>query len=726
MWEILSRTGKARVARWCVCLVTGVGLLWILGQPPRGDASSSLGAGQVGLVVARLLEQHHYKRQSLDDSISRQFFTNYLNALDYNHMFFLQSDIDRFGKYSDTLDDSLLVANLTPAFEIFAVYSNRVEQAVAQVKDLLKEEYRFDGDDAFRLDRREAAWPANEKDARALLRQRVKFEILEERLGKEKPEEIIKIIGRRYDRILRSVHETDAESVIDIYLNALTQTYDPHSQYMAPSSLEQFNIDMKLSLTGIGAVLRSEDGYAKIVEVVPGGPADLDRRLKVKDRIAAVAQGEGEWVDVVDMTLSKVVKLIRGPKGTVVRLKIIPGDAADSSVREEIRIVRDEIKLTAQEAKAKVYPRKGSDGRIERLGYIELPSFYADMHRGPESKSSSRDVAILLEKLTKEGIDGLIIDLRRNSGGSLTEAVALTGLFIDEGPIVQVKHARGRVDVTRDRDEAVAYNGPMIVLVSRQSASASEIFAAALQDYGRAIIVGDHNTFGKGTVQQIVELDPLIEFKRDKAVSAGALKLTIQKFYRVTGGSTQSRGVIPDVHLPSILDARELGEGTLPNALLYDEVAPASFRRWSQAGAFVDQLRSHSRQRVEKDPEFGYIREDIERVRKMTGEKAISLNESKREAEKKAASERTEARKKERLARKSEPPSVIEVSLNGSNGKSNQVAAVTAKVLEAAANESRKDDEPDADEPTVDPVLDEGLAILDDLIGLLAKNVANR
>lgn len=689
-----------------------------VGPVLRSDETPGYLFGQVGLVVAKLLEQHHFRGQPLNDEVSRQFFTNYLNALDYNHLFFHASDIESFKKYEETLDDNLRVANLAPAFEIFECYSNRLEQAVGLAKELLKEPFRFDGTDSFAIDRHESPWPADEKEARDLLRKRIKFELLEERLSKEKPDEIIQIITRRYDRMLRSLHETDSEAILDLYLNALAQAYDPHSQYLSPSTLEQFNIDMKLSLTGIGAVLRSEDGYAQIVEIVPGGPADLDKRLKVKDRIVGVAQGEEPYVDVVDMKLRKVVDLIRGPKGTVVRLKVIPGVATDSSTRAEIRLVRDEIKLTAQEAKAEIRLKRNGAGTELRLGYLNLPSFYVDLKKGPDSKSCTRDVAELLKKLKEQNIDGLIVDLRRNSGGSLTEAISLTGLFIKEGPVVQVKDTRGRVRTARDTDPQVGYDGPLVVLVSRLSASASEIFAAALQDYGRAVIVGDESTFGKGTVQQIVELDPLIQLKGANAKSMGALKLTIQKFYRVSGGSTQARGVVPDLQLPSILNARKLGESALPNSLPYDEVAAASYKRWTTNKLPVAELASRSRARVAANREFAYVLEDIHRLAKLEEQKTISLNEAEREAEKKATEERLEARKKERLARKVEPLKVIEVSFDNQRGGTNTIAAVTTKVLEAAAQNSRDEDIEKDDESSVDPVLDESLEILSDLIAL--------
>jgi carboxyl-terminal processing protease len=556
----------------------------------------------------------------------------------------------------------------------------------------------------------------------------VKYELLEERLSKEKPEEAISIITRRYDRLLRSMHESDSDSVLEIYLNALTQAYDPHTSYMSPPSMDNFNINMRLSLTGIGAVLRSEDGYAKIVGVVPGGPADLDKRLKVNDRIVSVAQGDGPMVDVVDMRLNKVVELIRGPKASTVRLKVIPADAPDSSSRVEIKIVRDEIKLTEKEAKAKIVEKKDADGKLLRLGYIDLPSFYADMKRDKNSKSSSRDVARLLEKLNAERIDGLVVDLRRNDGGSLPEAIALTGLFIRDGPVVQVKEGgpaanNPRIRVLRDEDSDVVYDGPMIVLVSHMSASAAEIFAAALQDYGRAVIVGDQNTFGKGTVQSVIDLDTLMMFKQSKQPT-GSLKLTTQKFYRISGGSTQAHGVTPDIHLLSRLDAQPIGESTMPSSLPYDEVPRSDYKKLAMTALYVPELKSRSAQRVSQDPEFKYVQEDVDRIKKQLEEKIVSLNEARREAEKKANTERLEARKKERQAHKAEPPKTIELTLETLDGKTNTVAALSSKVMEEVAHNSGDGERKEPVEPAVDPYYEEGFRILIDYIDLMSVKTA--
>lgn len=702
-------------------------LLMLTAASGQAAITSKTEAGQIGMVVSKLLEERHYNAKPVDDARSQEMLKAYLDALDYNHLFFRQADIDSFQKYATALDDDLIAGNVQPAFAIYEVYSNRVEEAVAAIKELAQEKYTFDGNDAMVIDRHESPWPKDEKEWRNLLQQRVKYELLEQRLSKEKPEDAAKSIARRYDRLLRGLHENDMEGVVTTYFNSLSNLYDPHTDYMGPSQFENFSIDMSLSLSGIGAVLRSEDGYAWISSIVPGGPADLDKRLKVNDRIVAVAQGEGAFADVVDMKLNKVVEQIRGKKGTTVRLKVLPADAADSSVRLEIPIVRDEIKLTEQEAKAKIIEKPTGDSGTLRLGYIDLPSFYLDMKKGAGAKSCANDVRRLLQKLNEEKVDGLVLDLRRNTGGSLPEAIALTGLFIDEGPVVQVKNPLGRIEIGRDTEAGALFEAPMVVLTSHLSASASEILAAALQDYGRALVVGDKQSFGKGTVQQMVSLNPMMPGNRGEENSSGALKVTIQKFYRIAGGSTQARGVVPDIEWPSVLDTSKIGESALPYCLPYDEVPPASYQKWSRRAAPVEELRRRTLARMMKNPEFRYIAQDILRLKKKQEEKTVSLNESVRLAEKKEIDDRNEQRKVEREARQVPELKTTEFTLAILDGKTNTVA-LTRQVLEeatrndklrtgaAATNEVAKAKE---EKPVPDPYFEEGLNVLADYIQLL-------
>ena len=701
------------------------GILFALGlllASAHAELTTPIDAGQVGSIVSKLLEERHYNARRVDDPMAREMLRNYLNNLDYNHLFFLQSDVDGFQHFATEMDNDLIVGDIKPALAIYQVYSNRLEQACATIKELVTEEYRFDEDDALVLDRHEAPWPATVAEQRTLLRQRVKYELLEERLNKEKHEEALKTITRRYDRILRALHENDLDNITENFLNSLATLYDPHTAYLAPRSAEDFAIQMRLALSGIGAVLQSEDGYAKIISIVPGGPADLDKRLKVNDRIASVAQGDGPLLDVVDMKLDKVVEQIRGKKGTVVRLKVIPADAPDPSTRNEIRITRDEIKLTEQEAKAKIIEKPTPLGANLRLGYIDLPSFYMDPKGGADTKSSARDVRQLLGKLRDEKVDGLILDLRRNTGGSLPEVIAMTGLFIDAGPVVQVKDPQGHIGVGRDTEHGVAFDKPMLVLVTRISASASEIMAAALQDYGRAIIVGDHQTFGKGTVQQVVGLDQLLPKRPNDTTGSGELKLTIQKFYRVSGGSTQSRGVIPDIVLPSPLDAVKIGENHLPHFLIYDEIPPVSITRWSPYAPPVDELRRLAGGRVAQNPEYRYIREDTTLLNRKTEEKIVTLNEARRLAEKKQNEDRAEARKQERATRPAVAWKTTDITLASLTGKTNLVAAVTRQVLETAAQNSHtnaaagKAASAEPAVPAPDPNYDEAVNILADYV----------
>ena len=470
--------------------------------------------GQIEISVARLLEQGHYSRQTLDAKVARLLLKNYLEALDYNRVYFTQKDVDALtAKYGSSLDNDILLGNPDPAFKIFKLYRQRVEDRIAKAKELLKQDYQFDSDKMIEVNRQKAAWPKDEAEADALWRDRVEGELLQEKLNKHEKEPVARIT-KRYDQMLRNLREQTNEDIIKGFLTTLAQTYDPHSEYMSKSELENFSINMRLSLVGIGAVLQSEDGYAKIAELVPGGPASKDGRLKVGDRVTAVAQGDKEFVDSVDMKLDKVVEMIRGKKDTIVRLQVIPVSASDPSVRKVIDIKRDEIKLKEQEAKAEIIERPGPDGTTQRLGWIVLPSFYADMeHSGAaNAKSTTKDVLALINRLKAEGITGIVMDLRRNGGGSLEEAVNLTGLFIKKGPVVQAKDSNGAIHVSKDRDTSVAWDGPMIVLTNRLSASASEIFAAALQDYNRAVIVGDENTFGKGTVQTMLEIGRIMPF----------------------------------------------------------------------------------------------------------------------------------------------------------------------------------------------------------------------
>jgi carboxyl-terminal processing protease len=692
----------------------------------------------VAMSVGRLLEEGHYTRQKLNEEVSKKFLQTYLEMLDFSHLFFTQKDVDELNtKYANSIASDVLLGNLKPAYEIYALYTKRVDDRVAKIKELLKQPVDFKSNATVELSRQKSPWPKDEAEADQLWRGRIANELLQEHLSEHPIEPAPQLVARRYDRLARNVHEEDKDEQMKLYLDALAQAYDPHSEYLSKADMKNFSINMGLSLVGIGAMLRSEDGYAKIESLVPGGPAQVDGKLKVGDRISAVAQGPAEYVDVREMRLDKVVEMIRGKKGTHVRLLVIPADATDPSRRKNVELVRDEIKLKDQEARADIIIRKDENGDPIKLGWLTLPSFYADMDK--HQKSTTRDVLALLKRLKKENIAGLVIDLRRNGGGSLEEALSLTGLFLKSGPIVQTKDYNGSIRVSANPDPGIAYSGPMVVLTSRQSASASEIFAAALQDYGRAVIVGDKNTFGKGTVQTILPIGRFASLLGSHTDEDGALKLTIQKFYRVAGGSTQLHGVASDVVLPSLSDLPEFGESALKNALPYDEVAKARYTKWSDTHSlFIDQLRRRSEERIKNDPEFHYVMEDIDRLRHKLDENRISLNEDARKKETQDDKLRKETRSKERLARNQEEPRIYRVTLDTVDKPNLQLVMYPGKLAEAKKNGvapkvdsgAASDADTDADSigganadddtktPAIDPERDEALNILTDLVDL--------
>lgn len=702
------------------------------GFPSRAtDSSTDPGPdpGQICISVGRLLEQGHYSKQKLDEAVSRKFLANYLDTLDFNHLFFTQQDVDAFtAKYATSLGDDILLGNPDPAFDIYNLYKKRVEDRIAKIKqELATDTFDFTKDDSIELNRQKAPWPKDEADADRLWQLQIKGDFLQEKLTDHPIDPPVKVLTRRYDQVLLNLNEQTKEDVIRDFLTTLALTYDPHSEYLSKSDLENFSINMRLSLVGIGAVLHAEDGYAKIMELVPGGPADHDGRLKVNDRISAVAQGDGDFVDCVGMKLDKVVDMIRGKKGSTVRLQVIAARGTDPSQRKVIAIVRDEIKLKEQAAKADLIEEDSPGGGPPvRLGWITLPSFYADMeHSGePGAKSTTTDVLALLNRLKQENISGLVMDLRRNGGGSLDEAVKLTGLFIKKGPVVQAKDANGFVHVSRDRDDGIAWDGPMIVLTNRLSASASEIFAAALQDYGRAIIVGDQSTFGKGTVQTMLEIGKFIPFLGSDPTDAGALKLTIQKFYRIAGGSTQLKGVLSDIRIPSPYDRPDFGESDLKDPLPYDEVEPADFDKWDHP-LYIKELRDRADARIATSREFRWISEDLDRTKEKIAENKISLNEKDRRQEMADDKARDDKRIAERAkeTRPDEKDYLITLD-NVDKPKLELVTNVTAKDAKAADGADDADDDDDEfdsgkDKAAVfDPVRNETINILNDFVEL--------
>jgi carboxyl-terminal processing protease len=680
--------------------------------------------GRIAYMTALMLEQVHYLHQKFDPKLSSRFLDRYIDTLDPQHIHFLQSDVAEFESFRNDLG-TLTIKQLDtkPAYLIYNRFRQRLDERTAYASTLLNDgAFDFTANERVLLNRKDQPFPKNMDEAKQLWRERLRYEYLQERLNKEGREEIgklvlsrhnaialglawedfhndiVNIIARRYGRIIRNFREWDNDKVLETYLTSLAHVYDPHSDFFDKSDLENFSISMSLSLFGIGAVLSSEDGYCKIQELNPSGPAAKSKKVKANDRIVAVAQGDKEPVDVVDMPLNKVVELIRGPKGTEVRLTIIPATAVDPSTRATVTLVRDQIKLEDQQAKARIIDLPDDKGRIQRLGVIDLPSFYASFplmgsKDKTEIKSTTADVARLLTKLKQEKVTGVILDLRRNGGGSLEEAINLTGLFIKQGPVVQIRDPNGDIQVDDDKDPSVEYDGPLIVLTSRFSASASEILAGALQDYGRALLVGDASTHGKGTVQSLNQLAPYI-FRLSSSVDTndpaafGALKLTTRKFYRASGSSTQLKGVIPDIVLPSVDDHLEsIGEASLENPLPWDTIETAKFEKLNRVQPYLPELEKRSTERVAKAKDFDYVREDIEQVKKVVADKSISLNELQRLQEKDEADVRQKAREAELKARKPTDEKIYEITLKQVDEpglppaltKSNLLAAAEAK-----------------------------------------------
>jgi carboxyl-terminal processing protease len=603
--------------------------------------------GRIAYVTARLLEEYHYSQQPLDEEISKKFFDGYFEELDPQRLHFLQSDIAEFAHYRTNLDMLTIndggSADLIPAYEIYQRFLERLQERVVYVDDLLKhDKFQFNGHEQILIDRHDAAYPKDLDEAKRLWREHLQWEYLQEKLSREisptndsiilslpksVTTNIVDTLRRRYERGLRTFTERDSSDILQTYLEALAHAYDPHSDYFSTEHAQDFSIDMSLSLFGIGAELHSDDGYCTIASLVSGGPAAKSNRLKTNDKIVAVAQSNQPPVDVVDMELSKVVQMIRGPKGTQVRLTIVPADAPNT--HQIVSLIRDEIKLADQKAKAQLIELPNGKGGTTRLGVIDVPSFYAPVDLSGNSTQSanfvSDDVAKLIKKLEQEKISGIILDLRSNPGGSLEEAVKFTGLFIKEGLVVLVRTPDGRVITDNDDDPSLLYNGPLIVLANRLSASASEIVTAALQDYGRAIVVGDTSTFGKGTVQN---LDPLQPFLESATNDPGTLKITIRKFYRVSGASTQFKGVASDIVLPDKLNyATDIGEASLDNPLPWDTIPSAEYDKLNLTQPYLAELRAFSDARTATNQDFIYIQQDIEEFKKLEADKTASLNE---------------------------------------------------------------------------------------------------
>ncbi|MCZ6888069.1 MAG: carboxy terminal-processing peptidase [Gammaproteobacteria bacterium] len=591
-------------------------------KPLTAHASTSL-------KIVEQLRHHHYVRKPLDDSASSQFFDKYLDMLDPGRAYFLAADIQDFEKYRYTLDDALKHGDLDPAFTMFNKFQTRV---VDRLEFLLVEldadldKMDFSLDEEVEIDREQAPWPSSPDALDDLWYARLKASVLGMKLNGKELDEIQKLLTKRYQNRLKQTRQTKAEDAFQLYVNAFASTYDPHTQYFSPRNSENFNINMSLSLEGIGAVLRNDDEYTAVVRLVAAGPADKSGTIKPSDRIIGVGQGQnGKLIDVVGWRLDDVVELIRGPKGSIVRLEVIPA-GAESDAAKTIQITRNTVKLEEQSAQRKMLTYNRG-GREVRVGVIQIPTFYVDFKAiqqgNPNFKSTTRDVRRLIDELKEEGVAGIVIDLRNNGGGSLQEADTLTGLFIKSGPTVQVKSARRNAHIYSDTDDLVTWSGPLAVLVNRLSASASEIFAGAIQDYERGIITGSQ-TFGKGTVQTLIPLN------------RGQLKITQAKYYRVSGQSTQHQGVIPDIAFPEIYDTDRVGESSLDGALPWDMIKPAVYPSLHSIEPVLPLLKSKHKQRAADDADFTYLRALAERSHQNRDKTHVSLNEAVRVAEKEA------------------------------------------------------------------------------------------
>lgn len=578
------------------------------------------------LTIVEQLRHSHYLDKKLDDELSGEIFDNYLDMLDGARVYFTAEDVAELEKYRFKLDDALVRGNLEPAFEIFNLYqlrlSERLEFLLEEI-DLGIDKLDFTADEEVIIDRENAPWPADEAALDDIWRKRLKAAALSMRLNGKPDDEIQELLSKRYKNRLKQAAQTKSEDAFQLYVNAFAASYDPHTQYFSPRTSQNFNINMSLQLEGIGAVLRNEDEYTSVVELVPAGPADKSGLLSPSDRIVSVGQGEdGPLIDVVGWRLDDVVELIRGPKDSTVRLEVIPHTATDNGTRV-VTITRDAVQLEEQAAQKKLLTMNRGNETYQ-VGVIEVPTFYADfkaIQQGdPNYKSTTRDVRRLIEELKAEGMDALVIDLRNNGGGSLQEADEMTGLFIKSGPTVQVKSANRSPSIYADNDDSVVWSGPMAVLVNRLSASASEIFAGAIQDYERGLIIGSQ-TFGKGTVQTLIPLN------------RGQLKITAAKFYRVSGQSTQHQGVIPDIEFPEIYDAERIGESSLEDAMPWDMIQPAVYPRGDSIHPLLAELNERHQVRVADDPDFEYMRALASKTREESRKTRLSLNESVRSAE---------------------------------------------------------------------------------------------
>ncbi|HEX7356487.1 MAG TPA: carboxy terminal-processing peptidase [Ignavibacteriaceae bacterium] len=591
-------------------------------------------------LITSILSRYHFKQFDINDSLSEVIFKRYIDALDHGKNYFLKSDIELFNKQKDKLDDKLLSGDVQFYFDVFNVYLKRLNERMTYVDNILDNEFDYSTDENYDYERDKAEWATNQTDLNELWRKRLKNDALTYKLNGKDWEFIQKTLKKRYKNYAQFLNQYNSEDVFQLAMNSFTEAIDPHTNYFSPETSDNFKIDMSLSLEGIGARLQTDDDYTKVAEIIPGGPADKSGLLKADDRIIAVAQGQdGEFEDIIGWRITDAVKLIRGAKGTIVRLQIIKAGSDLNSKPIEISLIRDKVKLEDQAAKGSVLEIINEDKPF-RIGVIDIPKFYNDFEgqRNGDGnyKSTTKDVRRILDSLKTENVDGVIIDLRDDGGGSLQEAIELSGLFIKDGPIVQVKNSDGNIEVANDPDPSIFYDGPLAVLVNRFSASASEIFAGAIQDYGRGLIIGEQ-TYGKGTVQNLIDLNRL---SSQKNLNLGQVKLTIAKYYRVNGGSTQNLGVVPDISYPTMIDPKDFGESSEPSALPWDEIKSADFKKFSDLKKFVPDLNKLHLKRISDNKEFKDLIEDIKIYNENKKKTSISLNEDVRRQEKQKEEQR--------------------------------------------------------------------------------------
>lgn len=670
--DIELNSVKEMVKKIYTLLVVGAALACqaSTSKPVKVDGSANLQPDQQQSVVAKevagMISQYNYKKVPLNDSLSTVIFDSYIKKMDDNHNYLLASDIKDFDRYKTQLDDDLKVGNLVNVFYMFNVYQKRYLERINYSLTQLDKPYDFTKSETFTYDREDQPWIANATDMNKLWSQRVKYDLLNLKLASNDATKNKETLRKRYQNLLSQVKKLSNQDVFQMFMDSFTESVDPHTNYFNPANAANFNIEMSRSLEGIGASLLSENEYITIKSVVAGGPADKSKQINVDDRIIGVAQGkDSEFQDIIGWRIENAIALIRGTKGTTVRLRLLPKGAAASVKPKVVEMVREKIVLKDQLAKKEIRTYQ-SNGKTVKIGIINVPAFYIDFNayraKDPNYQSTTRDVKLILDTLKRQNVDGVILDLRQNGGGSLIEAIELTGLFIKNGPVVQVRDTRNRVEVNEDEDPSVAYTGPLAVMTDRFSASASEIFAGAIQDYGRGLIIGSQ-TYGKGTVQSAIELDKVINpsikdmlnslSKKSSTTGAeskfGQLNLTVAKFYRISGSSTQHKGVTPDISFPSIIPLDKYGEDTEASALPFDMIAKSTYIKAGDLSSAIPVLTKLHEQRMATSANYKYLLEDISDYKKRQSEKSVTLNEQQlkeeRDSDEKKSFERNNQRR---------------------------------------------------------------------------------